>query len=292
MRKLLVSIFFIFVITNLLGSCHRDDDDLENVLNIQTIDPTKYDTIVVDRIVHDTVFVDSISYDTVFVDSIIHDTIVLYGFSVLGNSISTYQGYIPEGYDCHYNPSNLKAGDTWWMQFAEISGIPLNSNASWSGSTVSSARKKADSWFFSDRRINDLSRHGTPKYIIVLGGTNDWGCDKCDLGTSYSTKSYKNFSGAYSLLVSKLKAKYPYTDIICCSILPRKQGFFTPNAKGWTIHDGDSCIREIAALYGAKFIDMSDCGIDQPITDYTTDGVHPNAAGMKLVSDCLYRKFF
>ena len=321
MRKFLFVIVFLFAIINIISSCNKDDDDLEKGSENKTTERTLYDTIVVDSIVHDTIVVDSIVYDTIYedsivydtiykdsivydtiykdsivhdtiyVDSIVHDTIVLYGFSVLGNSISTYKGYVPDGYPCHYSSSNMKVQETWWMRFADLSGIPLNSNASWSGSTVSSALKSTDSWFFSDRRINDLSRNGIPRYIFILGGTNDWRSNKCALGTSYTTLNKATFSGAYSLLLNKLKKRYPYTDIICMSILPRTQGFYTPNDQGWTIHDGDSCIREIATMYGAQFIDMSGCGIDQPLTDYTEDGLHPNAAGMKLVAEYLYQNF-
>lgn len=46
--------------------------------------------------------------------------------SVLGDSISTYQGYIPDGYACFYPEANNDVKDvtqTWWMQVLYNTGM-------------------------------------------------------------------------------------------------------------------------------------------------------------------------
>ena len=179
-------------------------------------------------------------------------------FSVLGNSISTYKGYIPSSYKCYsrYMPGKFKVEDTWWMLLKMISGYELLSNASWSGSTiVNEGASDSNSYFTSDKRLTELGRKGTPDIILVLGGTNDWGNSK-ELGDFPSDSSFdmKTFRGAYSYLVKKLCDMYPNSKICCCSILPRK-GFDSPNKKGWYTTDGNKSIETITYKYGCIYLD-------------------------------------
>jgi lysophospholipase L1-like esterase len=63
------------------------------------------------------------------------------GFSVMGDSISTLGGYIPQGWRCHYEgevsiPGVSRMQETWWGQVIEHFGGNLVGNASFSGSTV------------------------------------------------------------------------------------------------------------------------------------------------------------
>ena len=65
-------------------------------------------------------------------------------FSVLGDSISTFQGYCPVGAE-HYAPDTGAATgvytveDTWWMQVIRAQGGVYLSNQSISGNTISPA---------------------------------------------------------------------------------------------------------------------------------------------------------
>ena len=214
-------------------------------------------------------------------------------FSVLGNSISTYTGYIPNGYDNYYTPSRLSVEDTWWMLLSKNEEYELASNASWSGSTViNSGRKSANSYFTAEGRLNALSVNGIPDMIIVLGGTNDWGTSAGYLGDYPIEENYdlKTFRGAYSYLVVRLKDLYPNTSIICCSILPRKQSRIQKNNYGVTQQEIDESIAYIANAYSVIFIDLSKCGLEKDINGFTLDGLHPNKAGMKVVADYLYEK--
>ena len=52
----------------------------------------------------------------------------------MGDSISTYQGYLPEGFASFYPYATADLNDayqTWWMQFINHYGMKLLSNNSW-----------------------------------------------------------------------------------------------------------------------------------------------------------------
>ena len=214
-------------------------------------------------------------------------------FSVLGNSISTYSGYIPNGYSNYYTPSRLSVEDTWWMQLSAKEDFELSSNASWSGSAViNSSNKSQDSYFTAEGRLIALSEKGVPDIILILGGTNDWGDNTGFLGDYPMGENYnlKTFRGAYSYLVVRLKDLYPNASIICCSILPRKQSRTQKNNYGMTQLEIDESISYIANIYNVYFVDMSVCGLEKNIGGLTFDGLHPNKAGMKVIADYLYGK--
>ena len=80
-------------------------------------------------------------------------------FSVLGDSISTFQGYSPWG-AAHYSPDLGAATgvhtveDTWWMQVIRALQGRLLSNLSISGNTISTAGTMGG---FPPRRIAQLT---------------------------------------------------------------------------------------------------------------------------------------
>ncbi len=206
-------------------------------------------------------------------------------FAVLGNSISTYQGTIPNGYSCYYSQDMLQKEDMWWSILESNTNSKMIANSSWSGATVS-FRHNVDtcSFFYSDERISSLSRNGMPDVIIVLGGTNDWSRN-ARLGTLNDEGNVNSFCGAYMLMVRKLKHIYPDGKIILCSILPRKQGHEMQNSSGWTIREGNDSIRQIANILDVYFLDLDDCGLASDIDFYTLDGLHPNKTGMRLIAE-------
>lgn len=132
-------------------------------------------------------------------DSTVDDgTVKFRTFSVLGNSISTYSGYIPSGYANYYTPSRLSVEDTWWMLLSAKEDLELASNASWAGSSVANkSGKNANSYFTSEMRINALAVNGIPDVIFILGGTNDWGDNSGYLGDYPINDNYdlKTFRG-------------------------------------------------------------------------------------------------
>ena len=57
-------------------------------------------------------------------------------FSFIGDSISTYAGYVSEGYSYYYPKGDVTSvNDTWWKKLADETGMKLLKNCAWSGST-------------------------------------------------------------------------------------------------------------------------------------------------------------
>lgn len=90
-------------------------------------------------------------------------------FCVLGDSISTYEGYTPASvvfYDSYFQRLTgvTSVNDTWWMQVINGLGGILGTNNSYSGSTVYGTRPTAGC---SDHRTQALSRNGIPDVILI-----------------------------------------------------------------------------------------------------------------------------
>ncbi len=211
-------------------------------------------------------------------------------FSIIGDSISTLQGYNPEGYPVFYSERSpsFYINSPWWQQFSESSSWHLLTNSSYSGSTVSKYSVVESSWFFSTARLADLSKNGLPDYIFIFGGTNDWARSVVFEGREPFDST--SFVGAYRYLVQKLQKTYPSTKIICLSILPRDTGIIEANKARWTINDANTMISSICSDYSCRFVDLTNCGLLNNTNRFTYDGLHPNASGMTLISQCIVKQ--
>lgn len=222
----------------------------------------------------------------------VRDTVT---FAVLGNSISTYYDYIPDGYKIFYNQDRekkygIQVGDTWWMQLSRMSGITFLANASWSGSRVSCDLLESDAPFVSNARIEAIGRAGNPDLIFIMGGTNDWNQAKLPLG-NFSTENFTDsitFRGAYTMLLHKLTRRYPDARIICLSITPRSASVSQQNAQGYSQADANASIKKIAAQFGAYYVDMTTVPFSSDWNGNTLDKLHPTAKGAGLMATTIY----
>lgn len=112
---------------------------------------------------------------------------------ILGDSYSTFKGFIPEGYLYYYlsekeddDESRLlnNVDETWWRQLMAKTGSNLVFNSSFSGSAVCNTgwtgrdsittsfstrfKELLDNGFFKENKIDTL---------FIFGGTNDSWCD-------------------------------------------------------------------------------------------------------------------
>ena len=103
-------------------------------------------------------------------------------FAILGDSYSTFRGFIPEGNAPYYpNPDAVPdvhhVEDTWWHRLMESTGMRLSLNDSYSGSTVcTQVRDGHPAWNAYALRAQtvDYAAGGQdPDYILIFGGTND-----------------------------------------------------------------------------------------------------------------------
>lgn len=144
--------------------------------------------------------------------------------SILGDSYSTFEGYIPEGYIAWYKPvpkegrptDVTRPEQTWWEIFMTENGYELETNNSYSGSTVCNTGYEGQD--YSDRSfVNRVSLLGEPDLIIVFGGTNDaWA--GVPLGEyvweNWKTEDLYAFRPAAAKTAYCLTTLYPGADVI------------------------------------------------------------------------------
>ena len=108
--------------------------------------------------------------------------------SILGDSISTFEGYIPkaDGFNLEhlsrYPQNNLltDVNETWWMRVITQLDAKLGINDSWRGATVSGAAPVTTGTTGENAsmanliRIQNLGSNGIPDIILFYGGTNDF----------------------------------------------------------------------------------------------------------------------
>lgn len=232
-------------------------------------------------------------------------------FSILGDSISTLQGFNPEGYNVFYQNDNcIKAGvaeaqDTWWGKVISFFGGELLVNNSWSGSCVTKLKNKERLFpsGCSDERTGALHINNVkPDVIIVYLGTNDWangsptweywknsGQYEIGLGT-IMLPNEECFDIAYEKMLSKLKTNYPNAEIWCCTLcetyISKYPEFQFPHkCAGTHIDEYNEIIRKIAGLHNCKLVDL----YNYRIAYDSIDGSHPTNIGMNTIATMIIR---
>lgn len=192
-----------------------------------------------------------------------------------------------------YSSIQFNVEDTYWMRLINATGMKLGVNESWRGSKVSGNGASA---FNNQTRIDHLSANGTPDVILVYGGTNDAGASVA-IGT-FDTTNPQNytaaqiaalpittFADAYRTMLIRLMYKYPMAEIVV--VLP------TFTTSYYTIDNLDNyveLIKEACDFFGIKYIDARCTGINvYNRASYLVDGIHPNAEGMRLLFEKIYR---
>lgn len=207
-----------------------------------------------------------------------HGDVKLGNTVILGDSYSTFEGYIPDGYSSWYKSgidytdvTDVK--DTWWHRLVRETDTNLLLNSSYSGSTicntgydggdysdisfVSRLTKLIEDGYFTDNRVDTL---------IVYGGLND-----CWAGAPLGEITYGDFTddGLYSF--------FPALSCIFC-----KMGKASPDTRLVFILESQltetmkSGIREICAHYGVDLIEPQDIELQSS---------HPTRNGMKSLAE-------
>ena len=231
--------------------------------------------------------------------------------SILGDSISTFGGVSKDtssnstiGSNAAYytGQGGVMRADTWWQQCIDALDMTLLVNNSWSGSCVFQPRKGEASVGYTDRCVNLHNDHTgeEPDIILIFLGTNDLKNYPQTLGIEaeidYDAIICKNDDGtytyatatttceAYAIMLHKMSVRYPYAEIYCMNLLPRKVGHTQP-----TSFNAD--IAKIATRFDCAVIDIENCGIGTDaasMSEYMYDGsVHPNQKGMDLMTQAV-----
>ena len=231
------------------------------------------------------------------------DNVVFAGksLSILGDSLSTFYEWIPEGYGFFF-PFDGEVKDveqTWWKMLQNDLGLVLYGNSSSAGSTCAGDSLSQDDpkYGCSDYRIADLTGDGgaRPDIIIVYMGTNDL-LTAVPIGENDGTEPVEEgmietFSDGYCMILDKLEAQYPSSQVFCCTlaVVGKRNGNIYEafeNRIGLTYEDYNDQIELIAGPRGSPLIELQYCGITlENMADYVSDGIHFNPEGMKLIRD-------
>lgn len=216
-------------------------------------------------------------------------------FSILGDSISTLEGFNPRGYHVYYQGTACERTgvremqDTWWGKVIDFFGGELLVNNAWSGSRV--AVQQADGNSFpagcSTRRTGALYAGGVmPDVILVYMGLNDWanGVPVADLEQDRILMNTR-FDGAYSAMVDQLRSNYPNAEVWCCTLsetyMQSNPGFRFPSAYGGIeLQRYNQVIRECANRPGCRCLDIY--SLREPYD--SVDGTHPTSEGMDTIA--------
>lgn len=198
-------------------------------------------------------------------------------FSIIGDSISTYAGWIPSDHATYYpnSATNVtRIQDTWWYKICSAYHAKLLYNDSWSGSTVSTDNangpmvNRVDTSLGSARVLDPK-----PDIIFVFGGTNDANRGVAVGSVMYSgwtDSDLAKFAPAYCKMLDTITTYNPGAKI-CCMVGEA----FTAEMK--------TAVTDAAAHYGASVIDLG---------DYDNVGLHPTRTGMTEIYNRVVNALF
>lgn len=198
-------------------------------------------------------------------------------FSILGDSYSTFQGWIPEGNSCYYpNPESvddvLQVEQTWWHQLMRRRALKLLRNESYSGATVCTQVREPqppESSFTVRahylKEFKDENGLG-PELIILFGCTNDSWLDRKVGQVKFENRSAEDLDAvlpAYCETLEVLQREHPGATVVCVINTDLKPEI----CRG---------ILDAAAHYGAVVVELAN--IDK-------QNGHPSALGMGQIAD-------
>lgn len=220
-------------------------------------------------------------------------------FSVLGDSISTLEGFHPRGNPVFYDAAcREKSGvwemeDTWWGKIIGFFGGELLANDSWSGCRVAQPEGSAEAFpcGCSEKRTGRLHVGDVmPDVILIYMGINDWGVGVVPEPDGL-TEGDSCFSLAYARMLSTLRRNYPHAEIWCCTLaatsMESNPKFKFPESFGGVhIQEYNHQIVNAALASGCCAADI----YSQEIPLDTLDGTHPTAKGMDTLAMLVARQ--
>lgn len=188
-------------------------------------------------------------------------------FAVIGDSISTYLNYIPDGFKYFYPYPTADVSDvnmTWWMQVINKMGGTLFVNNSYSGSCVSGTASSATKYM---ERLEYTTINGeTPDVILVYMGSND-----CASGGITA----QMFDNDYTIMIENLQKLCPDSEIILMTLLTSP---FYDEADQIEFNE---IIKKKAADFNLQVLDCSSASL----SGHLVDSAHPAYSGMKVFAD-------
>lgn len=197
---------------------------------------------------------------------------------IIGDSYSTFEGYIPEECACYYGADNQETDvtcveQTWWYQLIQETGANLVQNCSSSGTTVCNiGYDGADCSHVSfvarlDKLIrqNYFEEHKVDTFI-VFGGTNDSWADSPIGELQYSNWEKADLDAtlpAFCYLLNQVKVHVPNAEVVVIVNCDLKE----------SIMEG---YKKAAEEYGARVVALQN--IDKM-------NRHPSVKGMEQIKE-------
>ena len=207
---------------------------------------------------------------------------------IIGDSYSTFEGYIPNGYADWYtlrgrSDNNVRTVEqTWWYQLCTEKGLKLIANNSFSGSTVCNTgydgvdythesfvtRMSQTLHYSSDGFNQPCEEKNAPDILFIFGGTNDsWA--NSPIGepkySDWTNEDLYSFLPAFCCLLDYYKREAPSTRVIVMINDGLKPEMMTGMA-------------EISSHFGYEYIQYD--GIEE-------GAGHPTILGMKQIADAI-----
>ncbi len=238
-------------------------------------------------------------------------------FSIMGDSISTFEGCVPDGYTLFYNDERLERSgvlrpeDTWWSHAVRALGGTVLADSAWSGSMVEGAGFPAAS--SPERAAALLGPDGqAPDAVLVFIGINDYGWGGAEAqaaGRSHAmprcidpatvpeqvagaapADAVERFGAAYRTMLSNIHEAAPTAAVYCITLLPgRTHGVDHPEfcyrLRGHHLDEYNAAIRKAAAAEGCRVADVRAFGRDYD----SLEGTHPTNLGMRQFASMVVR---
>ena len=238
-------------------------------------------------------------------------------FSIMGDSISTFEGCVPDGYTLFYNDERLERSgvlrpeDTWWSHAVRALGGTVLADSAWSGSMVEGAGFPAAS--SPERAAALLGPDGqAPDAVLVFIGINDYGWGGAEAqaaGRSHAmprcidpatvpeqiagaapADAAERFAAAYRTMLRNIRAAAPEAAVYCITLLPgRTHGVDHPEfcyrLRGHHLDEYNAAIRDAAAAEGCRVADVRAFGRDYD----SLEGTHPTNLGMRQFASMVVR---
>ena len=242
--------------------------------------------------------------------------------SILGVSIDTYSGWIPDGNVAYYSDNNLESvNNTWWKKLIDATGINLVLNNSYTGACATTNGKDYASSGVA-RCTNLTDGLHTPNVIFIGSfAANDWMYSECgswdmsmsdllagvnvDLSVSENYEQYKSvtetYAGAMATIFYRIQEQFPDARIFALDMYnyTRSNGKNPPRRsltnKTYTIAQYNKALYDVADYFGVRVVPVSKCGINaKNSVSYTVEGeeavsnLHPNIDGQDMIYHSVY----
>ncbi len=209
--------------------------------------------------------------------------------SILGDSISTFEGCNTKGYSIYYDEYHKEINgikgveDMWWHKVITHLGAQLCTNNSYSGSLVTGDKFPAANTY---QRINSLcTAFNKPDIILVNIGFNDFGYGRKIYPDYNNDHDFLSFIFAYGIMLDRIREVYPDSQIICGTLVrgyvkDHKDRIFPDAPVSYHIDDYNNVIRDSCKKRNIRLADIAQSGEFLE----TLELCHPTAAGQDTLA--------